>query len=160
MSFRNDFSGRDLETHSQFYQEGLRGGVLYRDRQFDDARLSISLAQTALKNDAVLCNYSKVIRLLKEDEEITGAQVQDVLSGEVFDVRAKVVINCTGGGCRRCAENGQPCGQSDHSAIARSSYRFRQEFFAGLRPLTANESVSENTKEDSRQHKVLVSLRD
>ncbi|MGA0197453.1 MAG: FAD-dependent oxidoreductase, partial [Schleiferiaceae bacterium] len=28
-------------------QEGLRGGVLYHDGQFDDARLSISLAQTA-----------------------------------------------------------------------------------------------------------------
>lgn len=77
-------------------QEGLRGGVLYHDGQFDDARLSISLAQTASKNDAVLCNYVKVVGLLKEEAEVVGAKVQDALSNDVFEVRAKVIINCTG----------------------------------------------------------------
>ena len=31
--------------------KGLRGGVLYHDGQFDDARLAISLARTANSNE-------------------------------------------------------------------------------------------------------------
>src|ERR1700741_5681881 len=37
--------------------EGLRGGVIYHDGQFDDARLAINLAQTAMENGALLFNY-------------------------------------------------------------------------------------------------------
>jgi glycerol-3-phosphate dehydrogenase len=47
-------------------QEGLRGGVLYHDGQFDDSRLLINLAQTAAEEGACLLNYAKVVRLLKE----------------------------------------------------------------------------------------------
>ena len=44
-------------------QEGLRGGVLYYDGQFDDSRLLIDLAQTADQQGAVLLNYAPVTRL-------------------------------------------------------------------------------------------------
>jgi glycerol-3-phosphate dehydrogenase len=36
-----------LELAPTLDADGLRGGVLYHDGQFDDARLAISLAQTA-----------------------------------------------------------------------------------------------------------------
>src|SRR5206468_5682378 len=37
--------------------EGLRGGVVYYDGQFDDARLLLNLAETAAERGAVLLNY-------------------------------------------------------------------------------------------------------
>src|SRR5690606_9049753 len=37
--------------------EGLRGGVVYHDGQFDDARLLIHLALTAAEQGATLLNY-------------------------------------------------------------------------------------------------------
>ncbi|MGB1090218.1 MAG: FAD-dependent oxidoreductase, partial [Schleiferiaceae bacterium] len=37
-----------------------------------------------------------VVGLLKEEAEVVGAKVQDALSNDVFEVRAKVIINCTG----------------------------------------------------------------
>ena len=77
-------------------QDGLRGGVLYYDGQFDDARLSISLARTAWTNGAILANYCKVTGLLKEDQTVCGVRVQDTKTGHLFEVRSKVVINCTG----------------------------------------------------------------
>ena len=47
-------------------QEGLRGGVLYHDGQFDDSRLLIDLAQTAADHGACLLNYAPVVRLRKD----------------------------------------------------------------------------------------------
>src|SRR6185312_12962042 len=47
--------------------EGLRGGVLYHDGQFDDARLAIHLAQTAAAQNAILLNYCRVDGLLKKE---------------------------------------------------------------------------------------------
>src|SRR5690349_8048437 len=38
-------------------QKSLTGGIIYYDGQFDDARLAIGLAKTAVKHDAVLLNY-------------------------------------------------------------------------------------------------------
>src|SRR5512135_3702727 len=40
--------------------EGLRGGVIYYDGQFDDSRLLINMAQTADQQGAVLLNYAPV----------------------------------------------------------------------------------------------------
>ena len=50
-------------------KKGLRGGVIYYDGQFDDARMAISLAQTAEDNDAVVLNYFEVIDLIKNVKE-------------------------------------------------------------------------------------------
>jgi len=77
-------------------EEGLRGGVIYHDGQFDDARMAISMAQTAENHGATLLNYCSVDGLQKTDEMIRGVRAMDVFSGEEFDIEAKVVINATG----------------------------------------------------------------
>lgn len=77
-------------------KKGLRGGVIYHDGQFDDARMAISLAQTAENHGASLINYSGVTSLIKERDMITGVTAQDEFSGEEFSISAKVVINATG----------------------------------------------------------------
>jgi glycerol-3-phosphate dehydrogenase len=77
-------------------QEGLIGGVRYFDGQFDDARMAISLAQTAIDNGACLVNYCRVIGLIKSGELITGVKVEDLLYKETFTLNARVVINATG----------------------------------------------------------------
>lgn len=77
-------------------EEGLRGGVIYHDGQFDDARMAISMAQTAENHGAILVNYCSVDGLLKTDDMVQGVKVTDSLSGTVYDIEAKVVINATG----------------------------------------------------------------
>lgn len=76
--------------------EGLRGGVLYHDGQFDDARLAINLAQTAVEQGGVVLNYFKVSGLLKAQGKMAGVRVKDELSGKLYEVQGKVVINATG----------------------------------------------------------------
>jgi len=77
-------------------QEGLKGGVIYQDGQFDDSRMAISLALTCQDYGGTVINYCKVAGLQKEDELITGIMAIDQESGEELSIKAKVVINATG----------------------------------------------------------------
>ncbi len=77
-------------------KKGLKGGVIYHDGQFDDARMAISLAQTAENHGASLINYCSVTSLIKTGEMIGGVVAKDEFSGEEFSLSAKVVINATG----------------------------------------------------------------
>lgn len=76
---------------------GLRGGTSYYDGAFDDARLAISLAQTADHHGALLLNYAAVTGFEKASNgRITAVIVRDAESGQTFGVPARVVINATG----------------------------------------------------------------
>lgn len=74
----------------------LSGSVLYHDGQFDDARLAISLARTAIKYQAVVLNYFPVTALLKKQQNVCGVYVKNSLTGKTYEVNSKVVINATG----------------------------------------------------------------
>ena len=76
--------------------EGLRGGVIYYDGQFDDARLAITLAQTVFDLGGSAINYVKVIALLKVNDFVCGVAAQDMETGETFELQARAVINATG----------------------------------------------------------------
>ncbi len=76
--------------------EGLVGGVLYYDGQFDDARMNLAIVLTALQHGAVAVNHAEVTALLKREGRVRGAAVRDRISGEAFEVAATVVINATG----------------------------------------------------------------
>jgi glycerol-3-phosphate dehydrogenase len=77
--------------------EGLTGGVVYFDGQFDDARLLINLATTAVEQGAVLLNYARVTALEKgSDNIVNGLTWEDIETGETHQVEARVVINATG----------------------------------------------------------------
>jgi glycerol-3-phosphate dehydrogenase len=78
-------------------QEGLRGGIVYYDGQFDDARLLINLAQTAEEHGAVLLNYAPVVGLTHDaDGFVDGIVFTDLESGRRHTARARCVINATG----------------------------------------------------------------
>jgi len=75
---------------------GLKGGILYHDAQFDDARLAIDLARKIWRLNGVVANYVEVVSLIKAGGKVAGAAVRDVLSGLVYEVPARVTINATG----------------------------------------------------------------
>ena len=81
--------------------EGLRGGVLYHDGQFDDARLAIHLAMTAADKGATIINYMSAEGLLKVNKKVCGVVAKDLLdetsaNSGLYDIKAKAVINATG----------------------------------------------------------------
>jgi glycerol-3-phosphate dehydrogenase len=87
------------DVHGAFPQlrmSGLRGGVLFWDAHFDDARLAIALAQTAVDFGAALANYVRADSLLYENSRISGVRAIDRERDEAFEIRARAVINATG----------------------------------------------------------------
>jgi len=79
-----------LEPH------GLRGGTVYHDGQFDDARLAITLARTFVDLGGTAVSYVKAVGLLKEGGLVRGAVVRDEETGAEAEVHARVVVNATG----------------------------------------------------------------
>lgn len=76
--------------------KGLKGAISYFDGKFDDARLAINIAQTAVEQGATLINYMKVVQLLKQGDAVVGVQTEDMITKASFKLHAKVVINATG----------------------------------------------------------------
>ena len=87
---------RTLESVPTLKTKHLKGGVVYHDGQFDDARFGINLFQTCIEKGAVVLNYFKVDQLLKTNEKITGVVAVDQETGKRYELKAKVVINATG----------------------------------------------------------------
>jgi glycerol-3-phosphate dehydrogenase len=81
-------------------RDGLRGGILYFDGQFDDTRLLIDLVKTAVEQNATVLNYAKVVGLtVNSDGKIDGVKFQNAETGEKITAKTKVVINATGAFC-------------------------------------------------------------
>lgn len=109
--------------------EGLRGGVIYYDGQFDDARLLINLVATAVEHNACVLNYARVFGLVKNAKNfIDGVNFTDEETGQVFQVRAKVVINATGAFCDSVRKMSDADAQSLVAPSQGIHLVFRREF--------------------------------
>ena len=86
-----------LERLPTIQQEGLRGGVVYHDGQFDDTRLLTHLIATAADHGATVLNYAAAAEFLKDENGfVNGVIVEDREAAECFQVAARVVVNATG----------------------------------------------------------------
>jgi len=78
-------------------QEGLRGGAIYYDGQFDDARLLIHMVATAYEQGATLLNYVAVTGFIRNAQGlVNGVQARNAETGQEFHATAKVIVNATG----------------------------------------------------------------
>jgi glycerol-3-phosphate dehydrogenase len=76
---------------------GLKGALLYSDALTDDSRLVIEVIKTAFERGATIANYTRLLGFTKGiDGTISGARLQDELTGQSFVTRAKLLINATG----------------------------------------------------------------
>ncbi len=85
-----------LRNFPMLKAKGLKGGVLYYDGQFNDARMNVSLALTAVDLGAAVLNHVRATALLKEGGRISGAIVRNTITGEQLEIPARVVVNATG----------------------------------------------------------------
>ena len=77
-------------------QQGLKGGVVYFDGQFDDSRLAITLMRTAIDHGATLINHMPVTGLVHTNGAISGVQLTDSETGQTYTAHANAVVNATG----------------------------------------------------------------
>ena len=112
--------------------EGLRGGAVYYDGQFDDSRLLIDMVATAHEQGATLLNYAEVTGVTKDAQGfVEGVTARDAETGEEFQASTKVVINATGAFSDRLRRIAEP----DAAAMIAPSQGvhlvFDAEFLAG-----------------------------
>ncbi|MCL7959230.1 MAG: glycerol-3-phosphate dehydrogenase/oxidase [marine benthic group bacterium] len=88
-----------LERIPTVEPDGLRGGVVYYDGQFDDSRLAVTLVRTLADLGGTPLNYMRVIGLLRstgESGSIEGVRAVDGESGQELEIGAQVVVSATG----------------------------------------------------------------
>jgi glycerol-3-phosphate dehydrogenase len=96
---RSYFIGRKktIERLPNLNGNGLKGGVVYHDGQFDDARMTLDIIRKACESGCTSLNYFTVNSLTKDNKgKVSGVNAVDVLSGRQYDISAKCVINATG----------------------------------------------------------------
>ena len=75
---------------------GLRGGVLYYDCRVNDARLVINNIVSGCRNNGTALNYTRVEKVIKTHDKISGAVVCDVLTGEKHEIPCKILVSAAG----------------------------------------------------------------
>lgn len=85
-----------LEIEPLLRREGLKGAGYYVEYRTDDARLTLEILKKAVEMGGLALNYAKATGFLYDHGRVAGAEIEDVLSGETFIVRAKKVVNATG----------------------------------------------------------------
>ncbi|MDD4933191.1 MAG: glycerol-3-phosphate dehydrogenase/oxidase, partial [Methylacidiphilaceae bacterium] len=74
----------------------LRGGVLYWDAEFDDARLAIALFRTLEEAGGVALNAAEIVGFPKQGGRVVGALLLDRLTGREYPISARIVVNACG----------------------------------------------------------------
>lgn len=91
---------RREEARRQFYNlrtENLKGGVVYYDGMFNDARTNMMLIATSAYYGATVLNYVKLDSFVKNsDGSIKHAICTDVLTGDSLKIVAKGYISACG----------------------------------------------------------------
>ena len=85
-----------VQLMPSIHGKGLKGGIVYADGQFDDARLVMSLALTANDLGGVVLNYANVTGLTKNDGKVSGVVFIDEENNKTYEIASKSVINATG----------------------------------------------------------------
>jgi glycerol-3-phosphate dehydrogenase len=114
-------------------RSALVGAIRYFDAQADDARHTMMVGRTAAQYGAVVRTSTQVVEFLHEVDRVAGVRVRDVETGRETDVRASVVVNCTG----------VWTDQMQHAAGTRG--RFRVKASKGVHFLVARDKIPSDT---------------
>jgi len=136
---RTEFLSREqtLRRLPNLASEGLRGGVLYFDGQFDDARLLADLIATAADHGACVLNRTEAIAFTRDrDGRIDGVIARPTHPSTCSTdpmlepaasrtIRARVVINAAGPFGDAVRRMAPPAAVRTSGSTARSSARIR-----------------------------------
>jgi glycerol-3-phosphate dehydrogenase len=77
--------------------KSLSGAYMYYDCQAPyTERLGIENVLSAAEHGTTIINHARLTGFLRDGNDVCGVEVQDAISGEVYKVKAKLVVNATG----------------------------------------------------------------
>jgi len=87
---------KTMEMEPLFKTEGLIGSGYYYEYRTDDARLTIEIHKTARRHGAHIVNYARTNEFIYREGRVAGVHVEDVISGKVYDIYARKIVNAAG----------------------------------------------------------------
>jgi glycerol-3-phosphate dehydrogenase len=86
-----------LEIMPYIKRESLNGGAIWYDaHMINSERLLLSFLHSAVEKGATAANYVEAGTPIIKNGRVTGVQVHDRLSGERFDIKARLTISAMG----------------------------------------------------------------
>lgn len=85
-----------LELESGMPADNLVGGVTFDEWGIDVPRLCVANALDAAHHGATVLNHVKVVEVLREEDQIRGVRLKNLLTGQKSDVFCKYLVNATG----------------------------------------------------------------
>lgn len=87
-----------LDICPMLEKDSLKAGIVYHDGSFNDSRMNVSLATTAIEKGATILNYMEVLQLLKNEKtgKVEGCIAKDKETGETYKIKSKTTVNATG----------------------------------------------------------------
>ena len=77
-------------------QDILEGAGYYAEYRTDDARLTIEVLKTAVKNSAKALNYCVATQFIKNEKKLIGLKAFDTVNDAEFNILAKYIVNASG----------------------------------------------------------------
>lgn len=93
------FLSRDevLKEYPDLDPAGLTGAAMFSDGQmYNPTRLVLAFIKSAADRGALVANHVEATQLLQENSRIVGVKAIDKVSGDAFDIRARMVLNAAG----------------------------------------------------------------
>ena len=86
-----------LDLEPGLEPKGLSGSYLYHDCQAPFVeRLCLENVLSAAERGATALNHTKVTGFLRDSSRVSGVMAQDQISGEMYQIRGRVVVNAAG----------------------------------------------------------------
>jgi glycerol-3-phosphate dehydrogenase len=101
----------------------LTGAVVFEDGQmYNAARLVLAFVKGAAAAGADVCNYADALQFLWSGNAVRGVRVRDELSGDEFDVRARLTLNAAGPWADYLQNDPQRFGTAKRLPFSRDAY--------------------------------------
>src|SRR6266511_768683 len=85
---------RCLELNPLITTEGVTGGAVWHDYQLENTdRMTLAFVLSASNAGAAVANYVRATGFARESTRVVAVRVEDALSGNAFDIRARTVLN-------------------------------------------------------------------
>lgn len=114
---------RTLKLFPHLAADDLSGAVVFEDGQmYNPARVVLAFVRSAVEAGATACNYVEALEFLWQDSTVCGVRVRDRLSGEEFDVRARMTLNAAGPWADYLEREGKRFGTWQRPPFSRDAY--------------------------------------
>jgi glycerol-3-phosphate dehydrogenase len=115
--------GELLQLFPHLRADDLSGALVFEDGQMHSpARLVLAFVRSAVAAGAAACNYVQALRFLWAGDKVSGVRVRDQLSGNEFDLRAKLTLNAAGPWADYLHADPQRFGPSRRAPFSRDAY--------------------------------------